>query len=115
MKLVAKKDANTIDNSETCTVLEYPINEKDINGSVISVKGRYPESGYAVNEVCKEVVYITEGVGRVVMVDDTEVVFRKGDTLFLDRNEKYYWEGDFESFMVCTPAFYPEQHKIVKE
>lgn len=87
--------------------------EKDINGSVISVKGRYPESGFVLNEVCKEVVYIISGKGSLNTKEDT-VAFKQGDSLFIDASERYYWEGSFSSYMACAPAFYPEQHKEVQ-
>lgn len=110
MKIVKRSQATEINNSDTCQVVEYPFDEKDINGSVISVKGRYPESGFVMNEVCKEVVYIISGSGSL-KVNETTVDFAAGDSLFVDKGEKYYWQGSFTSYMACTPAFYPEQHK----
>jgi mannose-6-phosphate isomerase-like protein (cupin superfamily) len=113
VKKVAREDTVEFQNADSCQVIEYPFGEKDINGSVISVNGRYPESGYAVNEVCKEVVYITKGSGKLVLEDGSMTDFEAGDSLFVDANEKYFWEGKFESYMACSPAFYPEQHKVL--
>ena len=109
MKHISVTQAIKIRNGTTCHVLEYPFNEKDINGSVISVNGRYPETGFVVNEVCKEVVYIISGTGSLT-VNSTTVDFSEGDSLFVDSGEKYFWQGSFTSYMACTPAFYPEQH-----
>jgi len=33
---------------------------------------------------------------------------------FIIKGEKYFWEGEMEMFMPCTPAWYPEQHKEIK-
>lgn len=110
MKLIAKKDATTINNSDTCQVIEYPFDEIDINGSVIAVNGRYPESGSVINEVCKEIVYIISGKGSLT-VNEHMVEFDEGDSLFIDKGEIYFWKGTFVSYMACTPAFYAEQHK----
>ena len=114
MKIVKREDAVKIQNSDQCHVLEYPFDEKDINGSVIAINGRYPESGYAMNEVCKEIVYIIKGSGTLGLADGSTSTFSEGDSLFIDTNEKFYWQGNFESYMVCTPAFYPEQHKEIE-
>ena len=114
MKLIKQNQANEINNSDTCRVLEYPFDEKDINGSVVGVNGRYPESGFVMNEVCKEIVYIISGSGSLT-VNNTRVDFNEGDSLFVDAGENYFWEGSFTSYMACTPAFYPEQHKEIRE
>ncbi len=110
MKHITRSHAKEINNSKTCQVIEYPFDERDINGSVISVNGRYPESGYVINEICKEVVYIISGKGSLTTVKNT-AEFSEGDSLYIGAGEKYFWEGNFESYMACTPAFYPEQHK----
>ncbi len=115
MRKIQKSEATRIANSDQCEVLEYPFDEKDINGSVISVRGRYPESGYALNKVCKEIVYITRGSGVLGLSDGTQAGFKQGDSLLIDANEKFYWEGNFESYMACTPAFDPDQHIEVIE
>jgi mannose-6-phosphate isomerase-like protein (cupin superfamily) len=114
MKIIAKNQAAKIQNSDQCKVTEYPFDIKDINGSVISVKGRYPENGYAMNEVRKEIVYIINGSGKITMSDGSITKFDTGDSLFIDTNEKYFWQGQFESYMACSPAFYPEQHKEIE-
>ncbi len=61
MKIVKAIHANKFKNSETCTAFEYPLGDKDINGAVIKLNGRYPEKGYVMNEVCKELVFVVEG------------------------------------------------------
>ena len=40
--------------------------------------------------------------------------FKKGDMVFVDRGEAYYWDGDFEIATICAPAWAAEQHKEVK-
>ena len=114
MKFVTKKQSKEFKNSETCIAVEYPLNDKDINIAVVKLKSdRYPSTGWAVNEKCKEISYITKG--RVELVTESESVeLQEGDVVLIDINEKYYWLGDCEMVMPCTPAWYPEQHKIVE-
>ena len=109
MKILRKSDAVEYKNSEQCTALEYPLGDKDINGTIVTVTGRYPETRFAVNEVCKELVYIVRGKG-VLGINGKEHAFQQGDLVLLLPGEKYYFDGDMEMFVSCTPAWFVGQH-----
>ncbi|HSX28506.1 MAG TPA: AraC family ligand binding domain-containing protein [Candidatus Saccharimonadales bacterium] len=110
MKIVKLNQTQKFQNSATCTAFEYPSDDKDINGAVITLNGRYPEKGYAMNEVCKELVYVVEGTGQLTVGDETQTL-QQGDLALLLPGEKYFFEGELTMFMPCSPAWYPEQHK----
>jgi len=94
-------------------VFEYLLDDSDINGAVGVINGRYPESGWAINEKCKELVYIISGEG-VLGVREQKQELRSGDLALILPGEEYYFEGkDLTIFMPCTPAWYPEQHREV--
>lgn len=112
MKIVKKSAAEKFTNSSTCFGTEAVFNDAPMNGALITVKGRYPENGYAMNKVCKELVFVVKGGGAVHMPTET-IEFSAGDTIYLDSNDAYFWDGDMELYAVCTPAFYPEQHTIL--
>lgn len=114
MKVIKSNTAEYFENSETCHGYSFGGTGNDINGAKISVKGKYPGAGYLVNEVCKELVYITIGDG-VLSTKDESITFSTGDVVYIDNGEQFAWEGTFEGFFVCTPTFYPEQHKAVSE
>jgi len=114
MKVVHKNQTKEFKNSDVCTATEYPLGDKDINGAVIELKGRYPDKGRVVNLKCKELAYVVKGSGRVV-VEGEEVELNKGDVVLIEPGEKYYWEGNMTMLVPCTPAWYPEQHKEVAE
>jgi len=67
MKIVKLEQAIKNINSNNCTAIEYPLHDKDINVAVIKLNGRYPESGMAVNTECKEMAYIIDGTGKLVV------------------------------------------------
>jgi len=116
MKIVKKNQTKEFKNSETCIAIEYPTNDhdKDLNIAVIKLKkDRYPLKGWAVNEKCKEMSYVVKGKVKFV-TENSSTDLEEGDVVFIDVNEKYYWLGDCEMVMPCTPAWYPEQHKIVE-
>jgi len=112
MKIVRANQTKEFKNSEACTAIEYPLGDKDINGAVIKLNGRYPEKGQVTNEVCKELVFVVEGTGRLVVGNDIQEI-QQGDLALLLPGDKYYFEGQLTMFMPCSPAWYPGQHKKI--
>ena len=113
--IVSKADtAQPFENSPVCKGISYGGTGDDIDGALINVNGRYPDSGFLVNEVSKELVYITAGTGRLLSREDKKS-FGAGDVIFIDNREEFAWEGAFEGFFATTPRFDPAQHKEVAE
>ena len=112
MKVVKKSQSKRFKNSDKCTAYEYPLNDKDINGSVIKIAGRYPDNGSVMNEVCKELAFVLSGT-VTLNADGKKVKLEKGDEVLIEPGEKYYWDGKCKLFIVCTPAWYPKQHREV--
>lgn len=112
MKIIRHNQVHKIDNSPTTHVEEYLHNNKDINIAVITLSSRYPDIGYVVNKKCKELVYVLEGEISFIKKDETTQLF-KGDCIIIDPGEIYAWDGSATIQTICTPAWYPQQHKIV--
>ena len=112
MKVIYKRQTKKFKNSAVCTAIEYPLDDKDINGAVIELNDRYPDKGRVVNLRCKEMAFVINGSGRVV-VEGKEIKVQKGDLALIEPGEKYFWEGKMTMFMPCSPAWYPKQHKEV--
>lgn len=114
MKIIKKEQRKRFDNSNSCIAYEYSMEDRDINGAVISLSGRYPDKGWTVNEICKEMAYIISGSGKLV-VEDKEYELSTGDLVLINPGEKFYWQGNMEIFMPCAPAWTPQQYKIITE
>jgi mannose-6-phosphate isomerase-like protein (cupin superfamily) len=112
MKFVKKNGTKLFEASEACRVFEYQLGYKDIDGVVAKITGRYPDKGFCVNKICRELGYVIEGQGKVV-INDTEISLNTGDLVCIDPNEKFFWEGNFTLFLPCAPAWNPNQHKFV--
>ena len=112
MKIKRKNEINEVKNNEFCIIHEYLLDDKDINCVVSEIRGRYPEKGFVVNEVCKELVYIMNGEGIIGLVGG-ETKLQTGDMIILEPGEKLYWDGNMTMIVSCTPAWFPEQHKDV--
>lgn len=113
MQIIKKENAIKGSNSEFCETLEYSFNDKDIDLGVSTITGRYPESGYCVNTISKELVYVLDGNGKIYFENDC-VQFTKGDSILIDSNEKYYWDTTYcVVSLTCTPAWNVEQYKTI--
>lgn len=113
MELIRRTEAINKSNSDKCKVLEYSFDNKDIDLGVAIITGRYPENDYSINLKSKSLVYVLEGTGKLYL-EDRMIDFFEGDSILIDKNEKYYWESDYcKVAMVCTPAWSVEQYKVV--
>lgn len=114
MKVIKSSDAMKGANSDKCQTIEYSFEDKDIDLGIAIITGRYPESGFCVNLISKELIYVLEGSGNLYF-ENRSIEFSKGDAILIDNNEKYYWEAEYcKVSMVCNPAWNEEQHKLVQ-
>lgn len=114
MKLIKYNDAQKGNNSEKCKTLEYSFMDKDIDLGIATITGRYPDEGYCLNLVSKELIYVIEGIGTLNF-ENKKIDFSKGDSILIEPNEKYYWDTEHCIVsMTCTPAWSIEQYKLVK-
>jgi mannose-6-phosphate isomerase-like protein (cupin superfamily) len=101
------------ENSQNCVAFEYEFDgEKDINSAVIELSGRYPDSGFSMNTICKEIIYVIEGSGQVGISDNTTQL-KRGDMVRIKPNEHYYFVGKMKLLISSSPAWYPEQYRTV--
>ncbi len=113
MKIVRKDQAVSHKNAQTCTAYEYELGHPDINIASIEVSGRYPEKGYATNKQCVEMVYIISGEISIYIEVGGKYDLAQGDTVMIEKGEKYYWDGTCSICVACTPAWYPQQHENI--
>jgi mannose-6-phosphate isomerase-like protein (cupin superfamily) len=107
--IVKKSERKKHFNSSKCIAYEYPLEDKDINIACIEINGKYPDKGRVMNKVCKEIVFVVKGKGKVV-IDGKELLISEGDAIFIQPNQKYYFDGKLEITTSCHPTWYPEQH-----
>ncbi|MDD5098455.1 MAG: cupin domain-containing protein [Candidatus Pacebacteria bacterium] len=110
MKIIHKNQTEQFKNSENCIATEYPMSDKDINGAVVELTGRYPEKGRVVNLKCKELVYVIKGYGMVI-IEDKELKLEEGDLVLIEPGERYFFDGNLTIFIACNPAWHNNQYK----
>ncbi len=115
MKKIARKEAEPGQNSKVCKTLEYSFGDSELDLGIATVTGRFPDHGYAMNEVCRELIYVLEGEGYLYHGKE-KTAFAKGDAILILPQEKYYYETEHCVIsMTCHPAWSKEQHKMVEE
>ena len=114
MKYAPKSAAKMFNNSATSEVLEYPLADKDIDAAIVTMNGGYPDSGFAVNEECKELLYVVSGECTFA-TKDKSVKIQTGDQVLIEKGELFRYDDAKDLVLVaaCNPAWTPEQHKIV--
>lgn len=112
MKLIRKSETNKVNNSAVVTMEEYLHNDLDLNCALGTISGKYPTTGFVVNEVCKEIVYVLDDKIDLILRDQT-VNLATGDVVIIDKLEAFAWNGKAKVLTVCTPAWQPDQHKEV--
>jgi mannose-6-phosphate isomerase-like protein (cupin superfamily) len=114
MKYVPKSKAVKFANSPTCTGFEYHMGDPELEGAIAIINGSYPEKGFVVNEVCKELLYVISGEGTFVTKDQT-IKLQQGDQVLINKGELYGYKDakDLTLLATCTPAWYPKQHKEI--
>lgn len=114
MKVIKYNNALKGKNSEKCNTLEYSFMDKDIDLGIATISGRYPDKGYGVNLISKELIYVIEGSGTLNF-ENEKIEFSVGDSILIEPNEKYYYDTEYcKISMSCTPAWSMEQHKLVE-
>lgn len=114
MKIIKESDAIQGANSDQCKTTEYSFGDKEIDLGIATITGRYPETGYCVNLISKELIYVLDGSGKLYF-ENKSIDFSKGDAILIENNEKYYWETQYcKVSMTCTPAWNVKQHKLIQ-
>lgn len=115
MEIIKKEESIKKLNSDKCINKEYSFQSKDIDLCISKIKGRYPDYGYCLNKISKELIYVINGSGKIVFTDK-EVEYKKGDAILIYPNEKYYWDTlNSEVVITCTPAWNVNQYEAVNE
>lgn len=113
MTIIQSSRTKKILASPTTAIWEFVMEEKAISGAIAQINGRYPENGFAVNKVSKELAFVISGEGYIVTPTQKRPI-HVGDLIFVDKGDLFAWEakGALTIFMANTPKFDPEQHQV---
>jgi len=96
-----------------CIITDYPFDNKNIDLAIAEVSGRYPVSGYCVNEQCDEIIYIYEGEAVLTQKDKNPIKLGVGDGVLLNKGDIYFWKGKCKMVISCSPSWDPAKYKCI--
>jgi quercetin dioxygenase-like cupin family protein len=111
---VKAEHVKIVSNGPFCTVGEYETDDKNINVALVTLTGRYPSNGWAVNEKCTLMAFVLSGKGRLIL-EGQVIELSEKDVAVISSGERYAWEGEMTILMPATPAWYLEQYKVIGE
>jgi mannose-6-phosphate isomerase-like protein (cupin superfamily) len=94
-------------------IRDYPLETANANLAEITLIGRYPENGYALNTVSEMMVYVLQGE-VVLYLEDSETLLREKDAVLVDKNKKYFWQPNpaVTLLIFSTPPWTKEQQEM---
>ena len=115
MKHIPRLKAKKIDVGAG-DVLEYDLQDPDIDIAIVTINGNYPKKGFVVNQEVKELLYVLSGEGNFANKEES-VNLQAGDQVLIEKGEIFRYENckDLVIVAACTPAWHPGQHKEVDE
>ena len=109
--LIKKNTVVTSQENGISRFFEYAFPFQNASLGVSEINGRYPESGYDVDEEVEASWYVTSGKGTIWIAGERCEV-EKGDMVHLMPGEKFWIDGHNLCLVVSSsPVWTPEQHK----
>lgn len=87
-----------------------------LNDADITLTGRYPSAGYAVNDISTALISVEEGEGSVTIKDTAPIDLATGDRLIIKPGEPYFFSviDKLAIRYIATPAWTPSQARIIE-
>lgn len=116
MKYIIKQsEADAILENGISTFYEYQFPFKNASLGLSEINGRYPQTGYDIDEKVEASWYVESGTG-ILWVGGNENKIEKGDMIYVPAGEKFWINGKSLKLVVCSsPRWTPEQHKHINE
>lgn len=95
----------------TSTFYEYKLPFNNLAVGVSVINGRYPQTGFDVDEKVEQVWYVESGEGTIQLANE-EFVVKSGDMMLVKQGEKFWINGKNLKLVVSSnPPWTATQHK----
>lgn len=115
MKKWSDEEGTEFRNSDICYGREYNPGSGTIDIAKISIRGRFPETGYGYLEEAHEMAVVIRGDGYIETKAGEHHDLKVGDVVYIEPTERFRWGGDMDLIVPCGPAFDPAKHKLEEE
>jgi len=111
--VIKQSDVITTQENGVSRFHEYRFQFQNASLGVSEINGRYPETGYDIDEAVEQSWYVENGNG-VIWVGGQEHPIAKGDMVHMLPGEKYWIRGDNLRLVVASsPEWSSAQHKHI--
>lgn len=86
--------------------------DKNLNMAIVNQSGRYPESGFNVNYISTEGLYVIEGE-ITLHIDNQSVSLKAGEAFYILPNQKYWLDGTAKVFVAVNPSSEENKSEIL--
>ncbi len=115
MKKWSDSDGEEFRNSDVCFGREYDPGSGTIDVAKISIRGKYPETGWGYLEEAHEMAVVVRGSGFIETKDGEREELIAGDVIYVPPMQRFRWNGDMDLIVPCGPAFDPAKHKYEED
>lgn len=111
---IKKENVELKSHHASCTVFEYPLENKELGFATAKINGRYPAKGNAINKTCNLLYFVISGSGTMHTKDGSFGI-HQGDAFFIEKNKPYWVEGvNLYIALPSAPAWHQEQYTEVE-
>ena len=99
---------------EGFSAIDISLPTEAMNVAEITLTGRYPETGFALNRESEMIVRILKG-SVTFCCEGEEVELPEGSTVLVQTGKKYYWlpTEAVTLYVVSSPPWTPAQHQSI--
>lgn len=115
MKLWHDEDGEEFRNSDVCWGREYNPGSGTIDVAKISIRGKFPETGWGYLEEAHEMAVVLSGEGYIETKAGDHREIKQGDVVYIEPKERFRWGGNLDLIVPCGPAFDPKKHHLEEE
>jgi mannose-6-phosphate isomerase-like protein (cupin superfamily) len=112
MKVWRDEDGVEFKNSDVCFGKEFKPNTDKVDIAKISIRDRFPATGWGYLEESHEMAVITNGEGYIETKDGERKELVAGDVVYVEPTTRFCWGGNFDMIVTCGPAFEPGKHHL---
>lgn len=112
MKKWSYEDGEEFTNSDVCFGREYNPGSGKVDIAKISIRGRFPATGWGYLEESHEMAVISRGAGYIETKDGERQELVEGDVVYVEPLKRFCWGGEMDMVVACGPAFEPGKHRL---
>lgn len=112
---IKRSQAKQTSEHGVSSFFEYDLSFQNLAMGISLINGRYPQSGFDVDEGVEQVWYVVSGQGTM-QIGASSFDVEEGSMVRVPKREKFWIDGkNLKLVVASSPPWRAEQHKHVEE